>query len=454
VTENQHRLPSEELAAFVADYPYESIPEKVLRENRRRILDTLGVAVGAREARPVEILLDLTRELGGQPQSGVPGQVLKTSTINAARILGVMSHLLDFDDTHIPTIIHPSGPTLAAALPVAEYRQSSGQDLLAAFTFGIEAGCRTALALGTAHYDVGWHVTGTAGTVAAAAACARLLGLEEHATHNALSIAATEAAGQRAQFGAMTKSLHTGNAAANGVLAALLAGKGYTASREGFEGARGLLNAASSAPSPEELSDGLGERWETFRIGIKPYSCGVVTHPGIDAVRNLARATSALAGEVERIELGVHPLVIELTNKREPRTGLEGKFSIAFAGAISWIEGTARHRQFTDEKVNRSDVKDLRDRILVVEDRSLGQTEAKAMVRLKSGKTSTEHVRHATGTPENPISDEELREKFTDLVEPELGEKAVQRVISLVDGLPEIRSLQPLFDALTPPANA
>jgi 2-methylcitrate dehydratase PrpD len=171
-------------------------------------------------------------------------------------------------------------------------------------------------------------------------------------------------------------------------------------------------------------------------------------------VRKLARSTSAPAGEVERIELGVHPLVIELTNKREPRTGLEGKFSIAFAGAISWIEGTARHKQFTDEKVNRSDVKDLRDRILVVEDRSLGQTEAKAMVWFKSGKTSTEHVRHATGTPENPISDEELREKVTDLVDPALGEKAVQRVISLVDGLPENGSLQPLVDALTPSANA
>jgi 2-methylcitrate dehydratase PrpD len=449
VSENQ-RLPSEELAAFVAGYPYESIPERVLRENRRRILDTLGVAIGAREARPVEILLDLTRELGGNPQAGVPGQDLKTSTTNAARILGVMSHVLDFDDTHIPTILHPSGPVLAAALPVAEHRRSSGRELLAAFTFGVEAGCRTALALGSAHYDAGWHVTGTAGTVAAAAACARLLGLDERATHNALSIAATEAAGQRVQFGAMTKSLHTGNAAANGVLAALLAGKRYTASREGFEGRRGLLNVASSVPSPGELSDALGERWETFRIGIKPYSCGVVTHPGIDAVRELSSSTGAPAGEVEWIELRVHPLVMELTNKREPTTGLEGKFSIAFAGAISWLEGTARHRQFTDEKVNRPDVKELRDRILVVEDRSLEQTEAKATVRLKSGEMSTEHVRHATGTPENPISDEELREKFADLVEPELGEVAVQRVISLVDGLTEGGFLQPLFDALTP----
>lgn len=453
MTEN-HRLPSEELAAFIANYPYESIPEEALRENRRRILDTLGVAIGARNAQPVEILLELTRELGGEPQASVPAQDLRTSITNAARVLGVMSHVLDFDDTHIPTIIHPSGPSLAAALPLAELRGASGRELLAAFTFGVEAGCRVALALGKAHYDVGWHVTGTAGTVGAAAACSRLLGLNERQTHNALSIAATEAAGQRVQFGAMTKSLHTGNAAANGTLAALLAEKGYTASREGFEGARGLLNVASTAPSPEELSEGLGERWETFRIGIKPYSCGVVTHPGIDAVRELARATKAPAEDVEYIELGVHPLVMELTNKREPRTGLEGKFSIAFAGAITWLEGTARHLQFTDEKVNRPDVKELRDRVKVVEDKSLGQTEAKATVRLRDGETRSEHVRHATGTPENPISDEELREKFAELVEPELGADNARLVIECVEKLGEDGSLKPLLGALSPAADA
>jgi 2-methylcitrate dehydratase PrpD len=448
-----HQLPSEELAAFIVNHPYESIPEEVLRENRRRILDTLGVAIGARRARPVEILLKVTRELGGAPQAGVPVQDLRTSVTNAARLLGVMSHVLDFDDTHIPTIIHPSGPALAAALPLAELRGAGGRELLAAFTFGVEAGCRVALALGKAHYDVGWHVTGTAGTVGAAAACSRLLRLDERQTHNALSIAATEAAGQRVQFGAMTKSLHTGNAAANGALAGLLAGKGYTASREGFEGARGLLNVASTAPSPEELSEGLGERWETFRIGIKPYSCGVVTHPGIDAVRELARATKAPAEDVEHIELGVHPLVMELTNKREPRTGLEGKFSIAFAAAITWLEGTARHRQFTDEKVNRPDVKELRDRIHVVEDGTIGQTEAKATVRLRGGEIRTEHIRNATGTPENPISDEELREKFTELVEPELGNEAARQVIGCVEQLEEDGSLKPLLDALSPAAD-
>jgi 2-methylcitrate dehydratase PrpD len=446
------RLPSEELAAFVAAHPFSSVPEEVLHEGGRRILDTLGVALGARRTRPVEILLSVTRELGGTPQAGVPGLNLRTSVPNAARLLGVMSHLLDFDDTHTPTILHPSGPTLAAALPLAERREASGRELLAAFTLGVEAGCRVALALGPAHYDVGWHVTGTAGTVAAAAACSRLLSLDEARTHDALSIAATEAAGQRAQFGAMTKSLHTGNAAANGALAALLAENGYTAGRRGFEGPRGLLNAASSRPSPGELAADLGERWETLCIGIKPYSCGVVTHPAIDAVRRLARLTGASSEEVERIDLGVHPLVMELTNKRNPRTGLEGKFSIAFVAAITWIEGTARHRQFTNEKVNRPDVQALMGRVCIAEDNSLSQIEARATVRLRGGKTSSEHIYHATGTPENPVSDEELREKFTELVEPELGARAVRRIVACVEKLREDEPLESLFGALAPAA--
>lgn len=200
---NTDRLPSEQLAAYAATVRYEALPSDVVHESKRRVLDTLGTAIGARRAPAVNILLELTRELGGAPHAGVPACDLRTSLPQASRLLGVMSHVLDFDDTHIPTILHPSGPALASALPVAEYQGASGADLLAAFAMGVEVGCRVALALGNAHYDIGWHVTGTAGPVGAAAASARLLGLDERQTHTACSIAATEAAGQREQFGAM-----------------------------------------------------------------------------------------------------------------------------------------------------------------------------------------------------------------------------------------------------------
>ncbi len=448
---DQVQLPSEELAEFIATAPASSIPAEVLRNCKRHILDTLGTAIGARGTPAFTILRDVLREQGGAQQAHVVGDNLFTSITNAARLNGVMSHLLDFDDTHIPTILHPSGPTLSAALPLAELRKTAGREVLVAFALGLDAGCRVALALGKAHYDIGWHVTGTAGPLAAAAAAARLLGLDSPRTHTALSIAATEAAGHRVQFGAMTKSLHTGNAAANGLLAALLAERGYTASREGLEGARGLLHVASTEPAPQELSAELGKRWEIFRVGIKPYSCGVVTHPGIDAVRQLAQRTGAAASEVETIELGVHPLVLELTGKSRPRTGLEGKFSIAFASAITWLEGTARQNQFTDEKVQRPDVEDLRDRVHASVDPSLSHTEAKATVRLRDGRAESVHVTDATGTPGNPISDQELREKFIELTAPHLKPGAAQAVIGYVERLEELEDLTPLLDALRAP---
>lgn len=445
---DQNRLPSEALAEFIARAPASSIPDDVLRESKRHILDTLGTAIGARATPAVTILRDVLREQGGQQQAHVLGDDLVTSITSAARLNGVMSHVLDFDDTHIPTILHPSGPTLSAVLPLAELRKTSGRDVLVAFALGLDAGCRVALALGKAHYDIGWHITGTAGPLAAAGAAARLLQLDPARTHTALSIAATEAAGHRVQFGAMTKSLHTGNAAANGLLAALLAERGYTASREGLEGTRGLLNVASTAPAPEELSAELGERWEIFRVGIKPYSCGVVTHPGIDAVRQLAQRTGAAASEVESLELAVHPLVLELTGKPRPRTGLEGKFSIAFASAITWLEGTARQSQFTDEKVQRPDVQELRDRVHAAVDQSLSQTEAKATVRLRDGRVETVHVTDATGTPGNRISDQELREKFIELTAPHLKPGAAQKVIGYIERLEDLEDLSTLLDAL------
>lgn len=413
-------------------------------------MDALGVAIGARDAAAVSILLDVSRALGGAEQAQVFGHAYRTSMVSAARINGVMTHVLDFDDTHIPTILHPSGPSLCAVMAVAQARGASGQDALAAFVLGVEAGCRAALALGTAHYDVGWHMTGTAGVIAAAAAAARLLKLDPERTHTALSIAATQAAGQRAQFGAMTKSLHTGNAAANGVMSALLSERGYTASTEGIEGRRGLLQTASAEPHPEELADQLGERWEIFRTGIKPYSCGVVTHPGIDAVRALARRVAVPADQVESIELGVHPLVLELTGKPAPRTGLEGKFSIAFASAITWLEGTARQNQFTDEKVNRPDVQALRDRVKASVDPALSHTEAKATVKLKDGRAESIHITAATGTPDNRISDEELREKFTELVDPQLGDGASAGIFREIDSLDTAPSVQGLLRAITP----
>jgi 2-methylcitrate dehydratase PrpD len=435
---------TEALVRFAATRQFADLPAEVVRESKRCILDYIGVAIGAADTDAVEIAHATVQELGGAPQARALVFGDRTSVTNAALLNGILSHVLDFDDTHIPTILHPTGPVMSAAFPVGEWRKVSGKDLIAAHALAFEVEARASLALYPEHYDRGWHMTGTTGTLGAAVAAGRLLGLDEVKLRHAIGIAATQSSGHREQFGAMTKSWHSGKAAMNGTLAALLASRGYTAAADSLEGRRGMFYVMSTKGDADELTVGLGEQWEIFRNGFKPYSCGVVTHPGIDAVRRLGSVHGVKPAEVESIDLRVHPLVLELTGKTEPQTGLEGKFSIGFASAIALIEGTARQRQFTDEKVVRPDVVALLQRVHPVADTSLSHTEAVATGRLKDGRSITEHVTAATGTPENPISDAELREKFLDLVEPVLGIPAGERIAELVarlETLPDVSEI-------------
>ncbi|MDE3077901.1 MAG: MmgE/PrpD family protein, partial [Chloroflexota bacterium] len=304
-----------QLVRFAAQTQYQDIPAAAIGESKRCILDFLGVAIGAKEAAAPRIALESVRVLGGAPQAHVLAYGDLTSVANAALVDGILSHVLDFDDTHIPTILHASGPILAAALPLAEWKRLSGKELLAAHAVAFEVAARVSLALYPQHYDAGWHMTGTTGTLGAAAAAARLLGANAGQLTHAIGIAGTQAAGHREQFGAMTKSLHCGKAASNGLLAGLLAVRGYTAADDSLQGRRGMFQTMSPAADASQLTEGLGERWEIFRNGFKPYACGVVTHPAIDAVRQLGSRQGVRAADVERIELRVHPLVLELTGK-------------------------------------------------------------------------------------------------------------------------------------------
>lgn len=435
------------LIRFAAETAFDALPREVVRESKRCILDFLGVAIGGAATETGQIALDVARDLGGAPQGRIIVFGERTSVVNAALVNGIMAHVLDFDDTHIPTILHPTTPAVGAGLPVAEWRRASGRDLLAAHALAFEVEARASLALYPEHYDAGWHMTGTTGTLGGAISAGRLLRLNVAQMTHAVGIAATQAAGHREQFGAMTKSLHAGKAASNGVLSALLASRGYTASADSLEGRRGMFHVMSTHAKVAELTAALGQRWEIFRNGFKPYSCGVVIHPGIDAVRRLGQQHGVRPDDVERIDLRVHPLVLELTGKTNPQTGLEGKFSIAFAAAIALIEGTARQRQFSDEAVRRPEVIALRDRVRPAADAALKHTEAVAVARLRTGRTITEHVTAATGTPENPISDAELREKFMDLVEPVLGARAGERIATLVERLDELADVGELVDA-------
>jgi 2-methylcitrate dehydratase PrpD len=292
------------LLDFVSRTPPDEVPAEVLHESIRCLLDHLGLAIAGAAEPAAGIAREQCLVLGGEPQARALGTSDRLRVTDAALVNGIACHALDFDDTHVPTILHPTTPLYGAGTALAEWRRSRGIDLLAAHALGYELAARASNALYPEHYDAGWHMTGTTGALASATVAIRLLGLAGITATHCLSIAATQAAGHREQFGTMTKPFHAGHAAQAGVWAGLLAAGGFTGAPDPLQGRRGMLAVMSSASSPADLVDDLGEKWQIFDNGVKPYACGVVIHPAIDAVRDLAVRKGLTAERIDKIRLG------------------------------------------------------------------------------------------------------------------------------------------------------
>jgi len=439
------------LLDFVSRTPARDVPADVLHESTRCLLDHLGLAIAGASEPATNIAMAQCRLLGGDPQARILGTRYRLRVTDAALVNGISCHALDFDDTHVPTILHPTTPLYAAGTALAELRGSRGIDLLAAHSFGYELAARVSNALYPEHYDAGWHMTGTTGALASATVAIRLLGLEGVTATHCLSIAATQAAGHREQFGTMTKPFHAGYAAQAGVWAGLLAAGGFTGAPDPLQGRRGMFAVMSSASTPSDLVDGLGDRWQIFDNGVKPYACGVVIHPAIDAVRDLAVRMGLTADRIDKIKLHVHPLVKELTGKTDPRTGLEGKFSVTFSCSIALVDGRAGEAEFSDKAVHRDDVRALMACIEVVPDPAVPHTQAGATAFTRSGDTVETWVDHARGTPGNRLSDDELREKFLRLADDVIGRDRAESLADAVFSLKSGGSVDAML-ALTTPA--
>ncbi len=323
--EADHRAPAitRILASFVATHPSRGWSEGVEREAHRTFLNWVGCAVGAARHESAEATLGAIRMLQPAAQSSVLGRVDKVDMASAALVNGITSHTFDFDDTHLKTIIHPAGPVASAVLALAEVTGASGRELIDALVLGIDVSCRMGNCIYPDHYDRGWHITGSTGTLGAAAACARLLKLDAAQTAMALGIAASQPIGMREQFGTMTKPFHPGAAARAGLTSALLAKHGFTASAKALEAPRGFAQVVSTKYDWNEITGELGSRFEISFNTYKPFACGIVIHPTIDAATQL-RAKGVSAEDVERVELRVHPLVLELTARRNRRTDCRG----------------------------------------------------------------------------------------------------------------------------------
>jgi 2-methylcitrate dehydratase PrpD len=413
------------LACFAASFERERIPAAVRHAAAQCLLNWAGCALGGAAHPAMERALAALLPFSGPAQANVIGRSDRCDALHAALFNGIGSHVLDFDDTHLATLVHPSGPVLSALLALAQHQPMDGRTFVDAIAIGIEVECRVALGVCPAHYDAGWHVTGTAGIFGAAAAAGRVLGLDETGMAWALGIAATQAAGLREMFGTMCKSLHPGRAAQGGLNAALLARAGFTSSVRAIEAPRGFAQVLSQAPHLDDATRGLGERWEILNNSYKPYACGVVIHPIIDACLALHGRGTFAPDDIETVELQVHPLVLELTGKPEPSTGLEGKCSF---------------RDFSDEAVRDPDVIALRQRVRPAVTAGIREDEAHVTIRLKGGESISHHVPNALGSLARPMSDEDLERKFRDLAQDVLPADQIERAIGLcrdVDALPD-----------------
>jgi 2-methylcitrate dehydratase PrpD len=406
-----------ELARFVAESRWDFIPETVRHEARRALLNWAGCALGGCRDESVDAALAALSDFSGPPQATLLGRGGRLDILNAAAINALSSNILDFDDTHLRTVIHPTVPVAAAALALAEHSRATGAQLVQAFVLGVEAECRVGNAVSPEHYDAGWHITSTCGVFGAAAACAKLLGLDATKTAWAFGLAANTASGTTGAHGSMTKSWNMANAARNGLTAALLAAKGFTSTEQGLEGERGFARVFSRRHDPAELVRGLGESWELAQNAYKPYPCGIVSHPVIDACLVLRGDQRASPDAIERIELDVHPLVRTLMGNAAPKTGLEAKLSVQHCAAAALIRGEVGVREFTDACVNDSAVAALRSRVALAENPAMPKEAARVTVRLRNGSTLEKHVPHATGSLERPMTDEAIGRKFRALAE-------------------------------------
>lgn len=410
------------LADYAARLQFSDLPAEVAHEAKRALVDHVGVALAAANHPAMDAMLRVSNRLVGTGPYTVIGHRETVSMPYAALINGFAAHLLDYDDTFNPgdTTVHGSAPVWPVIFALAEDLPVTGAEALTAFVAGFETECRVGRAAGDAHYEIGWHVTGTVGHIGAAAAAGRMLRLPSTVLNFALGSAGTQAAGLKAVYGTDGKPLHAGKAAMDGLLSAVMADEGITSSNAILEGERGFLAVMSSDSTPDKLVERLGEQWHLLANGYKPYPSGSLTHPAIDAVLYLRDQHGFAAADVKHVRAKVNSKAATVTGKVDPRSGLDAKFSMTHGVAVALLS-RPRLDHFTDAAAVNPEIAAFRELIDVQSDAAVGKRAASVTVELIDGTVVTHFVEANKGTPDNPMSDGDLSAKFTDNVAPRLG---------------------------------
>jgi 2-methylcitrate dehydratase PrpD len=450
----------ERLVNFITETGYKDIPEEARQAAKNAMVDWVGVAIAGSSEPVAQIATSYAKRRKAIDEAGVIGGAFLTSAELAAWVNGTAGHALDFDDTFPNSTgynFHPTAPVLPAVLALGQRCNSPGAAIITAYVAGIEVESRVGAAVGRYNSEIGWHPTPVVGTMGAAAACANILRLNGQQARAALGTAGSLTGGLARNFGTMTKPLHAGNAARNGVVAALLAEEGFTANDSIMEGENGFCSIFSGGRVTKlgDVIRDLGEKWHIVSPGIsfKAYPCCRSTHSGIDASFHLRNRPGLDPNQVAEIICKTSPWHTQLARFHRPRSGKEGKFSIPYCIATALLRGEVSLGDFTDGKVADGEVQALLSKVEylypVEYSKCPSSLAQEVVVKLNNGVEYSYKVDLPKGEPANPMTDEELLAKFIDCASLLLPQAVIERTRSMMTSLESLDDISKLIDILT-----
>jgi 2-methylcitrate dehydratase PrpD len=456
--------PTETLARFIAEADLGAVPGDVVEKAKIALTDCLGCALAGAGAPASRIVLDFIRDIGGAPQAAIIGTGLRASLPDAAFGNGMLASALLYDDTSIAMHGHSSATLLPVVLGLGEKLRKTGRDLLEAYLVGFEVEAVVGLAVEPEHYERGWHATPTLGTLGATAAACRLLGLPADKVRMALGVAVSLVSGVRQNFGTMTQALHGGIPARNGVVAADLAARGFTADAEILESRMGFFSLFGTTERAAEIMNaGLGRKWslETPILAMKLYPCGFPLHRPIEGTIELTTENDLHAEDIDEIRCGVHYLARETVFHDNPQTGLQGKTSIAYCVARALIDRRMGNAQFTDAKVQDPAVRQLMAKVHVEVPPELSAEAVRGRIpaiaapafmemKLRDGRVLKRRVDYYRGDPHRPLSDADVAEKFRDCAATVLDAERIETVLGTMRAIEDLAEISQLTNLLVP----
>ncbi|MGC9324939.1 MAG: MmgE/PrpD family protein [Desulfomonilia bacterium] len=435
------------LAAFIVNTDETTIPGWAYDHARIAFMDWIAVTFAGKDDPLVHKLIGYTSLLGGNEQATIIGHGVKKDVGSAALINGSASHALDYDDTLVSFLGHPSVTLFPSLLALSEWKGIGGKEFLTAYLIGLQAGGTVGACASLDHYMAGWHATSTLGHLASAAGCARLLSLDEKQTRYALGIAGTQSSGLKRVFGSMCKPFHAGRSSQAGLMAALLAGDGFTSAEDILEGPQGFFEALRGTVN-DDIVGMLGLGWDVQNLSQKYHASCHATHSPLEAALVLVKEHDIQIPMIRTIVVHSSQLALDAAGKTTPRTGLEGKFSIPYCVANALLRGETGMQAFTDEKVSDAGVKGLMERIQVIHDSEMKALESIVEIETTDGSTFKGFSDILQQIPPLEIKQERVRSKFVDLCDPVIGMERTRTLAAMIDSLERVASMRELTSEL------